>query len=88
MVKREIITKTAFKAFSIKTIERSGSIAMGASWFLWPCKIFRLMKCTVALYGEEPLVSGYISDENREKLPGTRSVLVSKLGTGRDLFCR
>ncbi|MEX0996928.1 MAG: M14 family zinc carboxypeptidase [Flavobacteriaceae bacterium] len=38
---------------------------------------------TVALYKEKPLVSGYISKENLEKLPGTASVLVSKAGAGR-----
>ncbi len=38
---------------------------------------------TVALYKDAPLVSGYISEENLEKLPGTASILVSKLGSGR-----
>lgn len=38
---------------------------------------------TVAMYKDEPLVSGYISDENLEKLPGTASILVHSLGAGR-----
>lgn len=38
---------------------------------------------TVALYEDKPLVSGYISKENLEKLPGTSSILVSKAGSGR-----
>ena len=38
---------------------------------------------TVAVYTESPLVSGYVSKENLEKLPGTASVLVHGLGAGR-----
>ncbi|CAM4125899.1 M14 family zinc carboxypeptidase [Gillisia limnaea] len=38
---------------------------------------------TVAVYKNDPLVSGYISSDNLQKLPGTASVLVSKLGSGR-----
>lgn len=38
---------------------------------------------TVAVYKQQPLVSGYISKENLEKLPGTASVVVSKVGAGR-----
>jgi hypothetical protein len=38
---------------------------------------------TVAVYTESPLVSGYVSKENLEKLPGTTSVLVHGLGAGR-----
>lgn len=38
---------------------------------------------TVAVYKKDPLVSGYISKENLEKLPGTSSILVSGLGSGR-----
>ena len=38
---------------------------------------------TVAVYTEEPLVSGYISEENLQKLPGTASVAVSELGSGQ-----
>ncbi len=37
----------------------------------------------VAVYKDNPLVSGYVSSENLEKLPGTPSLLVSKLGSGR-----
>ncbi|MBZ9728767.1 M14 family metallopeptidase [Salegentibacter sp. JZCK2] len=37
----------------------------------------------VAVYKEDPLVSGYVSEENLEKLPGTSSIIVSKLGSGR-----
>ena len=38
---------------------------------------------SVAVYKKDPLVSGYISSDNLEKLPGTASILVSKLGSGR-----
>lgn len=38
---------------------------------------------TVAMYMENPLVSGYISRENLEKIPGTASILVHSLGAGR-----
>jgi len=38
---------------------------------------------TVAVYKNDPLVSGYVSSENLKKLPGTASILVSKLGSGR-----
>lgn len=38
---------------------------------------------TVAQYKDAPLVSGYISPENLEKLPGTSSVLVHQFGKGR-----
>lgn len=38
---------------------------------------------TVALYTENPLVSGYISKGNLEKIPGTASILVHSLGAGR-----
>ncbi len=38
---------------------------------------------TVAVYTDNPLVSGYISKENLDKLPGTASVLIHKLGAGR-----
>lgn len=38
---------------------------------------------TVAVYKESPLVSGYISKENLEKLPNTASVFVHGLGAGR-----
>ena len=38
---------------------------------------------TVAVYTENPLVSGYVSEENLEKLPGTASIVVSKVGSGR-----
>ncbi len=38
---------------------------------------------SVAVYKQKPLVSGYISNENLQKLPGTSSVLVSGLGSGR-----
>ncbi|MCM4159822.1 zinc carboxypeptidase [Antarcticibacterium flavum] len=38
---------------------------------------------TVAVYKENPLVSGYVSRENLEKIPGTASTLVSKAGRGR-----
>lgn len=37
----------------------------------------------VAVYKEDPLVSGYVSEENLEKLPGTSSITVSELGSGR-----
>lgn len=37
----------------------------------------------VAVYKENPLVSGYISTENLEKLSGTSSILVSKVGSGK-----
>lgn len=37
----------------------------------------------VAVYKEDPLVSGYVSKENLEKLEGTSSISVSKLGSGR-----
>ncbi len=38
---------------------------------------------TVAQYKEEPLVSGYISRENLERLSGTASILVHGQGAGR-----
>lgn len=38
---------------------------------------------TVAVYKENPLVSGYVSRENLEKIPGTASIVVSKAGRGR-----
>ncbi|WP_029034145.1 M14 metallopeptidase family protein [Salinimicrobium terrae] len=38
---------------------------------------------TVAVYKGNPLVSGYISEENLEKLPGTASIFVHGLGAGR-----
>ena len=37
----------------------------------------------VAVYKKNPLVSGYISKENLEKLPGTSSIMVSKVGSGK-----
>lgn len=37
----------------------------------------------VAVYKEDPLVSGYVSKENLQKLEGTSSISVSKLGSGR-----
>ncbi|WP_026836810.1 M14 family zinc carboxypeptidase [Gillisia sp. JM1] len=37
----------------------------------------------VAIYKENPLVSGYVSKENLEKLPGTSSIMVSKVGSGK-----
>lgn len=38
---------------------------------------------TVAMYTDNPLVSGYVSKENLEKLSGTASILVHGLGAGR-----
>ncbi len=34
-------------------------------------------------YTEEPLASGYISEENAEKLSGTAAIVVSSLGSGK-----
>lgn len=38
---------------------------------------------TPLYYTDEPLASGYISDENLEKLKGTAAIVVSRLGGGR-----
>lgn len=38
---------------------------------------------TPLYYTEEPLASGYISDENLEKLSGTAAIVVSDMGGGR-----
>ncbi|WP_441000053.1 M14 family metallopeptidase [Fodinibius sp. SL11] len=38
---------------------------------------------TPVYYTEDPLASGYISDENLEKLSGTAAVVVSDVGSGR-----
>lgn len=37
-------------------------------------------------YTSEPLISGYISDENLELLPGSASVVVSGVGSGRAIL--
>ncbi|MFW6157344.1 MAG: zinc carboxypeptidase, partial [Balneolaceae bacterium] len=34
-------------------------------------------------YTDDPLASGYISEENMEKIKGTASVVVSNLGSGK-----
>ncbi len=41
---------------------------------------------TVARYADEPLISGYISQENLERLGGSASILVSSKGGGRVIF--
>lgn len=38
---------------------------------------------TPLYYTDEPLASGYISDENLEKIKGTAAIVVSRLGGGR-----
>lgn len=38
---------------------------------------------TPLYYTDEPLASGYISDENLEKLKGTAAIVVSRLGSGK-----
>jgi hypothetical protein len=38
---------------------------------------------TPLYYTDEPLASGYISDENLEKLSGTAAIVVSDMGSGR-----
>jgi hypothetical protein len=61
-------------------INRKLNVYRNSNTFLKPS---RNPYSTVALYTEKPLVSGYISKENLEKLPGTASILVSKAGAGR-----
>ena len=34
-------------------------------------------------YTEEPLASGYISEENEKKLKGTAAIVVGRLGSGK-----
>jgi len=40
---------------------------------------------TPVYYSDSPLASGYISDENLEKIRGTASVIVSRSGSGRTI---
>lgn len=60
--------------------DRKQKVYRNSNLFLKPSKN---PYSTVAVYTQEPLVSGYISEENLEKLPGTASVVVSELGSGQ-----